>query len=96
MEERRTERHTRHSLALESREKLNLSGVVHVESFNDETVILETAGGVLTVKGQALDVKKLNLEDGNVMIRGKINSLIYSDREGFGAKGSSFFGKMFK
>ena len=96
MEERKVEYSQRHSLAMENREKINLSGVEHVESFNSECIILVTSGGVLTIKGQDLDVKKLNLEDGNVTVRGRIYSLVYSDRESLGAKSSGLIGKMFK
>lgn len=96
MEDRKVERHQRHSLALDNREKLNLSGVESVESFNSESIMMVTAGGVLTIKGQDLDVKKLNLDDGNVTVTGKVYSLVYSDRESFSSKSSGLLGKMFK
>jgi len=81
---------------LENREKLNVSGVEHVNSFNSELVILETIAGVLTIKGEELDISKLNVEDGNVSVSGTIYALNYSDRESIGAKGAGFLGRMFK
>lgn len=96
MEDRKIEHQQKHSLALDNREKINLSGVEQVESFNNELIVMVTASGVLTIKGFDLDVKKLNLEDGNVTVRGKINSLTYSDRESFSAKSSGLLGRMFK
>ena len=96
MEEKGISGHRNHSIILENREKLNVSGVEHVNSFNSETVVLETVAGVLTVKGGELDVNKLNIEDGNISISGTIYSLSYSDRHGMGDRGTGFLGKMFK
>ncbi len=96
LEEKRIDGHRNHSIILENREKLNVSGVEHVNSFNSETVILETVAGVLTIKGGELDVNKLNIEDGNISIRGTIYSLNYSDKHGMGERGTGFLGKMFK
>ena len=39
------------NLILENREKLSISGVLDVLSFDDQIVILETELGLLTVKG---------------------------------------------
>ncbi|MFW5648861.1 MAG: sporulation protein YabP [Candidatus Alkaliphilus sp. MAG34] len=96
LEEKRTNEYRNHSIMLENREKLNVSGVEHVISFNSETVILETVAGVLTIKGGELDVNKLNIEDGNISITGVVYSLNYSDKHGMGERRSGLLGKMFK
>ncbi|SET22512.1 sporulation protein YabP [Natronincola peptidivorans] len=96
MEERRNNRLRGHSVILENREKLSISGVEHVNNFNSELVVVETIAGVITIKGEDLDVNKLNIEDGNVAINGTIHSMTYSDRESFSSKSSGFFSKMFK
>ncbi len=96
MEDRKVNRTKNHSMILENREKLNISGVEHVNSFNSEIVVLETVAGVLTIKGEELDINKLNVDDGNVSVSGTIYTLNYSDRESFGAKGAGFLGRMFK
>jgi len=96
LEERRVNRTRNHSIILENREKLSVSGVEHVNNFNSELLVLDTVAGVLTIKGEELDVNKLNVEDGNVSVTGTIYSLVYSDRESLGSKGSGFLGRMFK
>lgn len=96
LEERRSNKSRNHSIILENREKLSVSGVEHVNNFNSEMIILETVAGVLTIKGEELDVNKLSIEDGNLSISGTVYSLGYSDRESFGAKGTGFLGKMFR
>ncbi len=96
MEDRRVTKNKSQNLILENREKLSISGVEHLDSFNENSVIIETLQGVLSIKGENLDINKLNLEDGNVIVEGKIFSMIYSDKDSLSSKGSGFLGKMFK
>ena len=51
-----------HSVILEGREKLTISGVTDVHSFDEEQVLLETVRGMLVVRGQGLHVERLQLE----------------------------------
>ena len=83
------------NLILENREKLSVSGVLDVESFNDEAVIIDTELGVLIVRGEDLHINKLNLDNSELNIEGDIVSCEYSEREGSKSKGG-FFSKMFK
>ncbi|WP_026477299.1 sporulation protein YabP [Alkaliphilus transvaalensis] len=96
MEDRKVSRSKNHNVIMENREKLSISGVEHVDSFNSELIVVETVAGVMTIKGYDLDVNKLNLEDGNVIIQGNIYSMVYNDRDSFSTKGSGFLGKLFK
>ena len=48
------------NLILENREKLTITGVVDVLSFDDQIVIVETQLGLLTVKGEDLRINKLS------------------------------------
>ena len=83
-----------HNLIMENREKLTLTGVVDIHSFDDELVLVETSMGILTIKGNDLKMNKLNLENNELVVEGKISALIYSETE-FGKKGG-MFGKIFK
>ena len=83
---------------LENREKLNISGVKDVLSFDDQMVILETELGLLTIKGENLRINKLSIDTLDVSIDGMINSLNYSavgDNKKI-TKGNSFINKIFK
>lgn len=66
-----------HSLSLENRELLTLSGVLDVTGFDEETVNLKTPAGTLIVKGNTLHINHLSLDTGQVSIDGRINSLQY-------------------
>lgn len=83
------------SLYLENKEILNITGVEGVDSFNDEIVMLITTKGKLTVKGEKLNISKLNVEEGKLMVKGTINSIAFSEYEGQREK-VSLVKKLFK
>jgi len=83
------------SLLLENRETLNITGVEGVDNFNDENVVLITNKGKLTIKGQRLNISKLNVDEGKLMVKGDINVLIYSDNDSNKEK-VSFVKRLFK
>lgn len=84
------------NLILENRERLSVSGVIDVESFNDECIIVDTELGVLIVRGEDLHISKLNLDSSELNVEGDILSCEYSDTEGGKSKGNGFFSRMFK
>ena len=65
------------NVILENREKLTISGVLDVLSFDDQIVILETDLGLLTVKGENLRINKLSLDTTEVIVEGTIINLSY-------------------
>lgn len=69
------------NLVLENREKLNVSGVLDVLSFDDQIVMVETELGLLTVKGENIRINKLSLDTSEIVVEGEINSLTYSNKE---------------
>lgn len=96
IEEKKVNKPKVQNLILENREKLSISGVVDVESFNDECVIVDTDLGVLIIRGEDLHISKLNLDNSELNLEGEIISCEYSDSEGSKSKGGGFWGKMFK
>lgn len=85
--------HKKQNILIEDRRHLNLSGVDQVDSFNDNTIILSTIKGRLSIKGEELNISKLNLDEGKVEIDGLVNSLSYLSKEG---EPKNFIGKIFK
>lgn len=69
------------NLVLENREKLNVSGVLDVLSFDDQIVMVETELGLLTVKGENIRINKLSLDTSEIVVEGEIDSLAYSNKE---------------
>lgn len=83
------------NLVLENREKLSISGVLDVLSFDDQVVIVETELGLLTVKGENLRINKLSLDTSEVVVEGEIYNLAYSEND-LEKKTGSFLNKIFK
>lgn len=83
------------NIILENREKLSISGVLDVLSFDDQIVILETELGLLTVKGDNLRINKLSLDTAEVTIDGEIYNLGYSEKD-TNQKAGGLFNKIFR
>ena len=72
-----------HSLTLEERSRLTMTGVTEVVRFEDTAVVLRTCLGTLIVQGQQLQLKTLALEGGQVEVNGKVSALVYEqNRQG--------------
>lgn len=69
-----------HRLNLENREKLTMTGVTEIISFDEGSVLLKTSLGTLTVLGEGLQLKTLTVEGGNVAVDGKIHALEYQQQ----------------
>ena len=83
------------NIILENRERLTLSGVRDVLSFDDQIVIVETELGLLTIKGQNLKITKLSIDTGDVVVEGDILNLGYSEKT-LDKKGTSIMNKLFR
>ncbi len=84
------------NIILENREKLKISGVLDVLSFDDQIVILETELGLLTVKGENLRINKLSLDTSEVIIDGEIYNLGYSEKDIDKKNSGGFLNKIFR
>lgn len=82
-----------HNLIMENRAKLSISGVNDVDNFDGKQIIVYTEMGQLAVKGGAIHISHLSTESGELVLEGKIDSLVYlSD----GGKRVSGIGRMFR
>lgn len=75
-----------HSLSLEERNKLSLSGVNEIISFDEMSIVLHTSLGTLIVRGNDLKLKTLSLDGGQVAVSGVINELIYEESKNGGLR----------
>lgn len=89
-------RQSQHKILLTDRELLEVTGVLNVEKFTDDDVILETQLGMLGIKGEKMHMKQLNLDGGLIIMEGAIKSMSYSETAGTRDKGKSLFNKLFK
>ena len=86
---------SRHSLQVDAREKVTVTGLVDVISFDEESVIGETEMGVIIIKGGNLHVSRINLDSGELHVSGEIDGITY-ENPGGPAKAKSLLGRMFR
>lgn len=85
-----------HGLTMTERKSMVISGVKKIESFDNEEFLMETTLGFLVIKGDDLEIVKLDTYQGNVSIKGRIDSLMYLDEVLKKEKDSSLLNKLFK
>lgn len=68
----------KHEVVLTQREKILITGVLNVESFDDKEVVLHTDYGLLSLKGENMHIRQLDIDAGNFAIEGLVTSLQYS------------------
>lgn len=68
-----------HKLTMQNREKVDLTGVTEVVSFDNKIIELETVDGAVRFAGDGLHVKRLTLEKGEVELEGRIEEIIYHE-----------------
>ena len=86
----------KHDVVINERERMQVSGVVHLESFDDEEIILETELGLLAIRGENLHIKHLDLEKGELFIEGLILELVYAGDKNRKHRGRSLMERLFK
>lgn len=84
-----------HIVSINERKSIVLTGVKKIESFDNEEFLLNTNLGPMLIKGESLEMIKLDTLEGNVSIKGHINMINYLDSIEKG-KDSSLFNKLFK
>lgn len=80
------------TLLLNNREELRLDGVLNVEGFDEGYVSLSTVGGRVVIEGESLKIEELTKDNGSILIKGKIDGVLYSDEK----MRQGFFSKIFK
>ena len=85
-----------HSISLNERKNIMVTGVKKIESFDDHEFLMETSMGYLYIKGENLEIIKLDTFQGTVSIKCKFTSLIYMDDAKKKKKEESVFAKLFK
>lgn len=81
-----------HHILLEERGRLSISGVSEVESFDENTIVMQTSHGLLVVRGENLHIEKLSLDGGDLIVEGEVSSLTYEEDAG----GGGFFSRLWR
>mgnify|MGYP000379174838 FL=1 len=82
-----------HNLILEERGSLTVTGVEDIDSFDDQTVVIYTGLGELTVRGNQLHIERIDLQAGELELQGQVDALPYADQP---AVRGGFFARIFR
>lgn len=85
-----------HSINILERKNILVTGVKKIESFDDTEFLMDTVMGMLALKGEGLELLKLDTMQGSVSIKGLLKSFTYVDEIKNKDKDSSFISKLFK
>ncbi len=82
-----------HRVILEDRSRLTVSGVDGVESFDESSILMTTAQGMLIIRGSGLHIEKLSLDGGDLLVEGTVDALTYEEED---SRQGSFLGRLFR
>ena len=77
-----------------NRERMTLGGVIDIDSYDENSVVLVTELGTLILKGENFRINKLNVDTGELDVEGILCSLTYSDN--VRKKNESLISRIFK
>ena len=84
-----------HEIKVTDRNIMSFSGIKKINSFDNEEFLMESNMGMILLKGEKLEIIKLDTHDGNVRIKGRLNSITYMENIKKG-KEESLISKLFK
>ena len=82
-----------HIVKINDRKNIAISGIKKIVSFDEREFFLESTMGNIIIKGSELEMIKLDTVEGNVSIKGKVDSFSYTD---IATKENSLITKLFK
>ena len=85
-----------HSVSIIERKNILITGVKKVDSFDKEEFLVETIMGYLALKGEELELVKLDTLTGSVTIKGIVNSFDYIEEDIKKEKEGSIISRLFK
>lgn len=85
-----------HGISLFERKSLVITGVKKIENFDSEQFLIETIMGFMLIKGEGLELIKLDTLQGTVSIKGLITSMNYIEESAKKDKENSIFSRLFK
>ena len=81
-----------HALNMLNRAQLSLTGVVDVNGFDENLIVLATSLGPLAIRGEQLHIDRIDLSAGQLEVRGKVSELSYEEPAPEGGFWSRLFG----
>lgn len=71
----------KHMITIDNREKITITDVRSVDTFDEEEICANLSEGGLTVKGRQLHIQMLDLEAGSAVITGEVSAVSYTQKK---------------
>lgn len=84
----------KHSLCIDNRKSISLTGVLEIVSFDEDEIRFSLEDKNLIVEGELLKIEGFSKETGAVSVCGTVNSVIYCEKHGAITK-RGIFGRLF-
>ena len=81
-----------HSIIVENRSNISLTGITKMGSFDEQSVVAFTDYGEIHISGSRLHISKLSLDTNEVDIDGELEAVIYVQNRNSGG----FFSRLLK
>ena len=79
MEERKNSKERQKcNIFIEDRCKLSISGVEDIDTFDETNFVAITTEGALIVKGTDFHISKLNVDTGELIVEGTVDSCVFN------------------
>lgn len=85
-----------HSINIVERKNILVTGVKRIESFDNEEFLMETVMGLLVLKGEEMELLKLDTIQGTVSIKGFLKSFSYVEDGNKKEKKQDIISRLFK
>lgn len=76
-----------HSINIENRIRTTITEIEEIDSFDESEVRASLRSGAVIIKGENLNIEKLDLQENIAVIGGTINSIMYIKVKEKGEKG---------
>lgn len=83
-----------HHVGIDNRERITITQVTDVDAFDEAVLWANLKEGSIEVAGEKLNMEKLDLDEGLLVVTGRIESLTYTDKKAKTKK--PFFDRMKK
>lgn len=71
----------KHSITIENRERMTITDVVSLDTFDEEEVCADLSEGRIIIKGRKMHIQLLDLEAGTAVIMGEISEVTYVQKK---------------
>lgn len=83
-----------HNVILEGRQRMSISGVTDIDSFDESVVVLFCETGQMEIRGEGLHINRIDVDSGELSLEGtRVDSLCYAENR---PNRGGLFSKLFR